>query len=212
MLAIGDALPNLDCVTQIEESCFAQLLGGGTGILFSFPDAFDAVALTELGEMARLKQEWEDRGVKVAALVCAPVGSVQGFVVDVKAATGFQIDFPIICDESKALALKLGLIKEDGDSSMRGVTFSDADFKVAMNMNYPTSCGTNFHEVLRIVDSLHITDKHQVWTPVNWVRGQDVMVGPEVDELKADKQHENVQTIDLPSAKNYLRVVRDPSA
>jgi alkyl hydroperoxide reductase subunit AhpC len=140
------------------------------------------------------------------------VGSVQGFVVDVKAATGFQIDFPIICDESKALALKLGLIKEDGDSSMRGVTFSDADFKVAMNMNYPTSCGTNFHEVLRIVDSLHITDKHQVWTPVNWVRGQDVMVGPEVDELKADKQHENVQTIDLPSAKNYLRVVRDPSA
>jgi 1-Cys peroxiredoxin 6 len=142
--------------------------------------------------------------------VCASVGSVQGFVVDIKAATGFQVDFPIICDESKELAVKLGLMKGDG-SSMRGVIFADADFHVSMSMNYPRSCGINFHEVLRLVDSVQLTEKHRVWTPVNWVRGQNVMVGPEVDERTADNQHDSVQRIDLPSGKTYLRVVRDPS-
>ena len=81
-----------------------------------------------------------------------------------------------------------------------------------MSMNYPPSCGYNFHEVLRVADSLVLSRDHDVYTPVNWVRGQDVMVGKDVDELKADKMHENVQRVDLPSKKGYLRVVRDPSA
>lgn len=143
--------------------------------------------------------------------MCAPVGSVQGFVVDIKTATGFQVNFPVICDESNEVAQKLELVKE-ASAFMRGVTFVNEELKVAMTMNYPASCGMNFHEILRIIDSLSLTKKHEVFTPVNWVRGQDTIVGADVDERKADNVHDSIQRIDLPSQKGYLRVVHDPSS
>ena len=222
--SIGDHLPDLKVQTQVGEHDLHNYFADSWGILFSHPCDFSPICTTELGEVARLNMEFKSRNVKVMALSCSSVDSHLGWVVDVKAATGFQIDFPIIGDPTLEIAHSLKMVKQEeldahvvGKSdiplTVRSVLFISPTQEIKLIMDYPVSCGRNFHEILRVLDSLILTatNENKVFTPVNWVRGQDCLLSNDMTEDEADEKFTSVQKIQLPSKKEYLRVVKDPS-
>jgi len=221
-LFIGNTVPNFSFQTQLGEMDLYDYLGSGWGIIFSHPADFTPVCTTELGEVARLADEFLDRNTRVIGLSCNDVGSHQLWIADIKAATGQQVEFPVISDESRAVSCLLGMISEEMRdnpenknkmlAAVRSVLIISPDRKLQLTLTYPPSTGRNFHEILRVLDSLQMTKKHFVATPVNWTHGQDVVVMPSVTDEDADEIFPSVQKIDLPSGKGYLRMTADPTA
>ncbi|GMH97179.1 hypothetical protein TrST_g8885 [Triparma strigata] len=201
-LQLGDPLSDFTCDSQVGEISFHDYLGSNWGLVISCPSDHLPVPTTEFGEASRLAEEFESRNVKVLGVNASSTDSHQGWVVDVKAATGQQIGFPILSDPDRLVTPLLGM-SSGNPNTIRTCIFVSPAKKVAMSMSYPVTCGMNFHEILRIIDSLQTTEKNGVSTPVNWVRGQDCMLDIDMNEEKFD----NVQRIDVPSRKNYLRMV-----
>ena len=218
-LFIGSTVPNFPFESQVGCHELYEYVGTNWAILFSHPADFTPVCTTELGEVARLTHEFEKRSTTVIGLSCNSVESHQMWLADIKAATGQQVDFPLIADEGKHISLLLGMISEEmrNDTSasllpsVRSVYIISPDRKLQLSLTYPPSTGRNFHEILRVLDSVRIAKKHFCATPVNWTHGQDVVVLPNVSDEDADELFPSVQRIALPSGKNYLRMTADPS-
>jgi peroxiredoxin 6 len=185
----------------------------------SHPADFTPVCTTEVGQAAKLQEEFSARGVKLMALSCNDTESHLGWIKDIKAATGADVTFPIISDASREIAMKWGMIEPELKDAKglpltcRSVFVIGPDKKIKLTLTYPASTGRNFAEIIRVVDSLQLTASHQVATPVDWVCGQDVVILPSVtNEVAATKFPKGFSTVELPSGKPYLRLTPDPKA
>ena len=187
---------------------FHDWLGNSWGVLFSHPKDFTPVCTTELGETARLKPEFDKRNVKIIGLSVDPTGSHEQWSRDIEETQGQRVNFPIIADHDKKVANLYGMIHPEADPAVtvRVVYVIDPNKKVRLSITYPPSAGRNFQEILRVIDSLQLTDKHKVATPVNWQPGEDVIIVPSV----SDEQAKELFPGGWKTLKPYLRVTKQP--
>src|SRR5690606_27299987 len=188
-LQIGDLAPDFTAVTTQGIIGFHDWLKGSWGVLFSHPKDFTPVCTTELGYTERLRPEFEKRGVKVIGLSVDPVDDHERWADDIEATQGARPRFPIIADAERTVANLYGMLhpKADSTHTVRSVFIIDPNKKIRATITYPASTGRNFDEILRVIDSLQLTDKHKVATPVNWQVGQDVIIVPSVSNDDARK-------------------------
>lgn len=220
MVLLGETFPNFVAETQIGTINFHDWLGDSWGILFSHPNDFTPVCTTELARVAKLIPEFKKLGVKVIALSCNSVDSHRKWIEDIKCygdITGKEFPYPIIEDETRKLATLLGMLDPaEVDShgiplTARAVFVIDPAKKMRLSILYPATTGRNFDEILRVIESLHLTEKYKVATPVDWKKGEDVMLQPTVSEEEAKTLCDNIKTLTLPSGKTYLRIVPQPT-
>src|SRR3954462_11551915 len=208
-LQLGDEAPDFTAETTDGPILFHQWLGTGWGVLFSHPKDFTPVCTTELGRVAALKPEFEKRGVKVAGLSVDSLESHKGWVGDIKEPQGHALNFPLIADPDKKVANLYGMIHPNASDTVtvRSVFVIGPDKKIKLSITYPASTGRNFDEILRVIDSLQLTAKHKVATPVNWKHGQDCIIVPAVTEIEAKQLFpKGYKTL-----KPYLRVTPPPN-
>jgi alkyl hydroperoxide reductase subunit AhpC len=209
-LRLGDIAPDFEQDSTEGKISFHKWLGESWGIFFSHPADFTPVCTTELGYTAKLKGEFEKRGVKVLALSVDPVDSHKGWLGDILETQGTAVNFPIIADADKSVATLYDMIHPNADdkATVRSVFIIGPDKKVKASITYPPSTGRNFDEILRVIDSLQLTAKHKVATPVNWKKGEDVIIVPALKDEAEIKQRfpEGYKAV-----KPYLRIVKDPS-
>ena len=207
-LLLGDTAPDFEADTTIGRINFYKWLGDSWGVLFSHPKDYTPVCTTELGETARLKREFEKRGVKVIGLSVDSVQDHQGWKNDIEQTQGAKVDFPMIADPDMKVANLYGMIHPNASDrfTVRSVFVIDPSKKVRLTLNYPASAGRNFQEILRVIDSLQLTDKHKVATPVNWKEGEDVIIVPSVSNEDAKKLFPS----GWKEVKPYLRIVPQP--
>ena len=208
-LRLGDIAPNFQQASSEGEIDFYQFLGDSWGVLFSHPADYTPVCTTELGFTAKLKDEFEKRGVKAIALSVDDVESHQGWIKDINETQNTTVNFPIIADQDRKVSELYGFIHPNASETLtvRSLVIIDPNKKVRLIITYPASTGRNFHEILRVIDSLQLTDHHKVATPANWQQGEDVVIVPslqDADEI-ARKFPKGYQTI-----KPYLRLTPDP--
>ncbi|XP_020282124.1 peroxiredoxin-6 isoform X2 [Pseudomyrmex gracilis] len=205
--------------TQIGTIEFHNWLGDSWGILFSHPNDFTPVCTTELARVAKLMPEFKRLGVKVIALSCNSVDSHRKWIEDIKSygkITEEEFPYPIIEDQSRKFATMLGMLDptETDQSglpmSARAVFIIDPAKKMRLSILYPATTGRNFDEIVRVIESLQLTDKYKVATPVDWKKGDDVMIDPKVSDSEAKACYNDIKTIPLPSGKTYLRIVPQP--
>jgi alkyl hydroperoxide reductase subunit AhpC len=208
-LQIGDIAPDFSAVTTQGPIQFHQWLGNSWGVLFSHPKDFTPVCTTELGYTERLRPEFEKRGVKVIGLSVDAVGDHERWADDIEATQGARPKFPLIGDADRKIANLYGMLhpKADNTHTVRSVFLIDPAKKIRASITYPASTGRNFDEILRVIDSLQLTDKHKVATPVNWNAGDDVIIVPSVSNDDAAKLFPGGWVEKRP----YLRVVKQPS-
>ncbi|XP_076643176.1 peroxiredoxin 6a [Halictus rubicundus] len=219
MVLLGETFPNFDAETQNGTINFHNWLGNSWGILFSHPNDFTPVCTTELARVAKLMPEFKKLGVKVIGLSCNSVDSHRKWIEDIKSYGEIKDEFPypIIEDESRKLASSLGMLdpaEVDGygiPMSARAVFIIDPAKKMRLSILYPATTGRNFDEILRVIESLQLTEKYKVATPADWKIGQDVMIQPTVSEDEAKTLYDNIKTLTLPSGKTYLRIVPQPT-
>jgi thioredoxin-dependent peroxiredoxin len=207
-LRIGETVPDFTAETTEGPIKFHEWIGDKWAILFSHPKDFTPVCTTELGYMAGLKPEFEKRGVKVLGLSVDPVDSHKKWAEDIKETQGNAINFPVIADQDKKVALLYDMIHPEVSDvfTVRSVFVIGPDKKVKAMLTYPASTGRNFDEILRLVDSCQLTAKYSVATPVNWKHGEDCIIVPSVsDEQAKEKLPGGWKTL-----KPYLRVVPQP--
>ena len=209
MIQIGQTAPHFEADTTQGRIRFHEWLGDSWGVLFSHPKDFTPVCTTELGEMAKVKPEFERRGVKVIALSIDPLDRHIAWSKDIEDVKGQAPNYPMIADPDRIVAQLYGMIHPNASDTMtvRSVLVIGPDKKVKLQMSYPASTGRNFDELLRAVDSLQLTAKHQVATPVNWRQGEDVIIIPAVSDEDARKRYPEGWT----ALKPYLRVVPAPA-
>lgn len=220
MILLGDTFPDFTAETQAGPIKFHEWLGDSWGILFSHPNDFTPVCTTELARVAKLMPEFKKLGVKVIALSCNSVESHRKWIEDIKAygeLTEEEFPYPIIEDESRKLATALGML-DPAELDSRGIPVSaravfiiDPNKKMRLSILYPATTGRNFDEILRVVESLLLTEKYKVATPVDWKKGEDVMIQPTVPDSEAKQLYDNIKIITLPSGKTYLRIVPQPA-
>ena len=186
-LQLGDTAPDFTAVTTEGPISFHEWIGDGWAILFSHPRDFTPVCTTDLGYVARLKPEFDGRGVKAIGLSIDPVGSHQSWAADIRATQGHAPNFPIIADPDRKVARLYGMIYPAHDEvyAVRTVFVIDPKKKIRLMITYPQTTGRNFDEILRVIDSLQLTDAHRVATPVNWKPGEDVIIVPAVSDEEA---------------------------
>jgi len=209
-LNLGDVVPDFEADTTEGPISFHAWLGDGWGVLFSHPKNFTPVCTTELGEAAKLKPEFDKRGVKIIGLSVDQLTNHDGWVKDIRDATGAQLNFPLIADHDKKVADLYGMIHPNASdtTTVRSVFVIGPDKKLKLSLTYPASTGRNFDEILRVIDSLQLTAKFSVATPVNWEKGEDVIIVPSVsDEAAKEKFPGGWKTV-----KPYLRVVPQPGS
>jgi alkyl hydroperoxide reductase subunit AhpC len=208
-LQIGDIAPDFSAVTTQGPIQVHQWLGNSWGVLFSHPKDFTPVCTTELGYTERLRPEFEKRGVKVIGLSVDAVGDHERWADDIEATQGARPKFPLIGDADRKIANLYGMLhpKADNTHTVRSVFLIDPAKKIRASITYPASTGRNFDEILRVIDSLQLTDKHKVATPVNWNVGDDVIIVPSVSNDDAAKLFPGGWVEKRP----YLRVVKQPS-
>lgn len=207
-LRLGDTAPNFTAETTEGKIDFYEYLGDSWGVLFSHPADYTPVCTTELGRTALLKEEFAKRNVKVLAVSVDPLDKHLGWVNDINETQNCTVDFPIIADEDKTVANLYGMIHPNASETftVRSLFVIGPDKKVKLTITYPASTGRNFHEVLRVIDSLQLTAKHSVATPANWERGEDVIVVPAVSTDDAIKKFpKGVKVV-----KPYLRYTPVP--
>jgi len=208
-LRLGDVAPDFTAETTAGPIAFHDYLGSGWGVLFSHPKDFTPVCTTELGEVARLKPEFEKRNVKVVGLSVDPLDSHAGWVGDIEETQGEALNFPLIADPDRKVSDLYDMIHPNASdtTTVRSVFVIGPDKKVKLIITYPASTGRNFDEILRVIDSLQLTADYQVATPVNWKQGDDVIIVPAVSDADAkDKFPKGWKTL-----KPYLRVTPQPN-
>jgi len=186
-LRLGDTAPDFHAETTQGPISFHEWLGDQWGVLFSHPRDFTPVCTTELGYVARLKPEFEKRGVKAIGLSVDPVESHAGWLRDIEATQGYAVNFPIVADPDRKVADLYGMIHPAHDQvhTVRTVFVIDPKKAIRLLITYPQTTGRNFDEILRVIDSLQLTDSHKVATPVNWKQGEDVIIVPAVSDEEA---------------------------
>ena len=216
-LAINSDAPDFEAQTTEGPIKFHEWLGNSWGVIFSHPKDFTPVCTTELGYMARIKPEFDRRNVKVIGLSIDPVDKHAGWAKDIAETQGTAVNFPMIGDTDLKVAKTYGMLPAEAGETCEGRTAADnatvrnvyvigPDKKIKLVISYPMSTGRNFDEVLRVIDSMQLTAKHKVATPVNWKNGEDVIILPAVTDAEAkDKYPEGWQ-----APKPYLRIVHQP--
>jgi alkyl hydroperoxide reductase subunit AhpC len=209
-LRLGDTAPDFTQQSTIGEEHFHDWIGDGWAVLFSHPADFTPVCTTELGEAARLKPEFEKRNVKVIGLSVDPVEKHGSWAADIAETQGTALNFPLIADADRKVSTLYGLIHPNADTTatVRSVFVIDPNKKVRLELTYPASTGRNFVELLRTIDSLQLTDKFKVATPVNWKQGEDVIITTAVSDEEAKTRFpQGWKTL-----KPYLRVTKQPAS
>jgi peroxiredoxin len=207
---LGDTAPNFTAQTTEGSVDFHQWLGDGWGVLFSHPADFTPVCTTELGTVAKIKGEFAKRNVKVLAISVDPLDSHHAWIKDINETQSCTMNFPIIADPERKIAIAYDMIHPNADdkATVRSVFIIGPDKKVKLILTYPMSTGRNFDEVLRVIDSMQLTAKHKVATPVNWKQGDDVIIAGSVTNDEATKIYPD----GWKSPKPYIRIVPQPGA
>jgi alkyl hydroperoxide reductase subunit AhpC len=215
-LSLGDTAPDFQAQTTEGPISFHDWIGDSWAVLFSHPKDFTPVCTTELGYMAKIKPEFDKRGVKVIGLSVDPMENHEGWVKDIEETQGAAPNYPIIADADFAVSKLYGMLpaETDGDpgsrtpadnQTVRNVFVIGPDKKIKLILVYPMTTGRNFDEVLRVLDSLQLTAKHKVATPAQWQHGEDVIIAGSVSD---DEAREIFGEWDSP--KPYIRVVPQP--
>ena len=218
-LRIGDVAPDFEADTTQGHIHFHQWLGDSWGILFSHPKDFTPVCTTELGYMAKLKPDFDKRKVKIIGLSVDPVDKHSGWAKDIEETQGYAPNFPMIGDPELKVATAYDMLPEGAGTTSDGRTAADnatvrsvfvigPDKKIKLVISYPMTTGRNFDEVLRVIDSLQLTAKFKVATPVNWKQGDDVIIAGSVSNDDAKKTYPD----GWKSPKPYIRIVPQPGA
>jgi alkyl hydroperoxide reductase subunit AhpC len=207
-LRLGDDAPNFQAETTQGTIDFYDWKGDSWAVLFSRPKDFTPVCTTELGYTAKLKDEFDKRNVKVIGLSVDPLDSHEKWSADIEETQGVAPNFPMIADSDKKVADLYDMIHPNASDTMtvRSVFVVGPDNKVKLTLTYPASTGRNFDEILRVIDSLQLTAKYKVATPVNWKQGDDVIIVPAVSDEDAKKAFPD----GWKTVKPYLRVVAQP--
>ena len=216
-LRIGDTAPDFQADTTVGAIKFHEWLGDSWGVLFSHPKDFTPVCTTELGYMAKLKPEFDKRNVKVVGLSVDPVDAHSKWSNDIAETQGTAPNYPMIGDPELKVAKAWGMLPAELAGSSQGRTAADnqtvrnvfvvgPDKKIKLILVYPMTTGRNFDEVLRVIDSLQLTAKHKVSTPVNWKNGEDVVIAGSV----SDDQAREIWPDGWDSPKPYIRIVPQP--
>lgn len=216
-LPIGTDAPDFEAQTTDGPIRFHEWLGNSWGVIFSHPKDFTPVCTTELGYMARIKPEFDKRNVKIIGLSIDPVDRHAGWAKDIEETQGTAPNYPMIGDTDLKVAKLYGMLPADAGESCDGRTAADnatvrnvyvigPDKKIRLLISYPMSTGRNFDEVLRVIDSMQLTAKHKVATPVNWKDGDDVIILGSVTDEDAKKQYPQ----GWKAPKPYLRIVPQP--
>jgi alkyl hydroperoxide reductase subunit AhpC len=219
MLRINDPAPNFTAETSQGKINFHEWMGEGWAILFSHPKDFTPVCTTELGYMAKLAPEFAKRNCKVIGLSVDPVDKHEKWVKDIEETQGATVTFPMIGDPKLDVAKTYNMLPAEAGDTCEGRTAVDnaavrtvfivgPDKKIKLMLSYPMSTGRNFDEVLRVLDSMQLTAKHKVATPVNWKSGDDVIILPAVSDDEAKAKYPN----GWKAPKPYLRIVPQPKA
>jgi alkyl hydroperoxide reductase subunit AhpC len=209
-LQLGDEAPNFTAETTEGTVNFHEWIGNGWAVLFSHPKDFTPVCTTELGRLAKLKPEFDKRGVKVLGLSVDPLDDHKAWATDIEETQGCALNFPLIADPKREIANLYGMIHPNANDTLtvRSVFVIGPDKKIKLTITYPASTGRNFDELLRVIDSLQLTAKHKVATPVDWKQGQDVIIVPSVSDADA----KNLFPSGWKTVKPYLRVVPQPKS
>jgi alkyl hydroperoxide reductase subunit AhpC len=218
-IRLGDTAPDFEAETTQGKIRFHDWIGDSWCVLFSHPKDFTPVCTTELGYMAKLAPEFEKRNVKIIGLSVDPVDDHTRWSKDIEEATGFAPNYPLIGDSELKVAKLYGMLPaEAGDSSegrtaadnqtVRNVLVIGPDKKIKLMITYPMTTGRNFDEVLRVIDSIQLTAKYQVATPVNWKQGEDVIIVPAVSDEDAKEKF----PAGWKALKPYLRITPQPGA
>jgi alkyl hydroperoxide reductase subunit AhpC len=207
-LQLGDIAPDFEADTTEGHIRFHEWIGESWAVLFSHPKNFTPICTTELGYAAKLKPEFDKRNVKVLGLSVDQLASHEQWANDIKETQGHALNFPLIADPDRKVADLYGMIHPNASDTLtvRSVFIIGPDKKIKLTLTYPASTGRNFDEVLRVIDSLQLTSKHQVATPVNWKHGEDVIIVPSVSDEDAKKKYPNGWTAPRP----YLRIIPQP--
>ena len=216
-LRINDEAPNFSAQTTLGEIDFHQWIGDGWAILFSHPKDFTPVCTTELGYMAKLEPDFASRNCKVIGLSVDPVSSHGKWAADIEETQGSRVTYPMIGDPELKIAKLYNMLPADAGDTAEGRTAANnatvrtvfmigPDKKIKLMLAYPMTTGRNFDEILRVLDSMQLTAKHKVATPVNWKKGEDVIIVPAVSDEEAKQKYPN----GWKTLKPYLRVVAEP--
>ncbi len=216
-LRINDTAPDFIAETTQGTVNFHEWIGDGWAVLFSHPKDFTPVCTTELGYMAGLQPEFEKRNCKILGLSVDPVTSHSKWAVDIEETQGHKVTYPMIGDPELKIAKLYDMLPATSGTTSEGRTAADnapvrtvfvvgPDKKIKLTLSYPMSTGRNFDEVLRVLDSIQLTAKHKVATPVNWKQGDDVIIVPAVSNEEAQKKYPG----GWKSPRPYLRIVPQP--
>jgi len=216
-LSIGDTAPDFEAQTTQGKIKFYDWLGDSWGVLFSHPKDFTPVCTTELGYMAKIEPEFKKRNVKIIGLSVDPIDRHASWAADIEETQGFAPNYPMIGDPDLKIAKAWGMLpaSANGDASkrtpadnqtVRNVFVIGPDKKIKLILVYPMTTGRNFDEVLRVIDSLQLTAKHKVATPVNWKQGEDVIIAGSV----SDEDAKTLFPAGWKAPKPYLRIVKQP--
>ena len=217
-LRINDTAPDFTAETTQGALSFHDWIGDGWAVLFSHPKNFTPVCTTELGAMAGLEGEFRKRNVKIIGISVDPVESHAKWKGDIKVATGFDVDYPLIGDRDLKVAKLYGMLPADAGDSAEGRTPADnatvrsvyvigPDRKIKLVLTYPMTTGRNFAEILRAIDSIQLTAAHKVATPANWNQGDDIIITAAVSDEEAIERFGSFERV-LP----YLRKAKQPAA
>ena len=207
-IRLGDVAPDFTQQSTEGPIHFSEWKGDSWAILFSHPADFTPVCTTELGQVAKLKPEFDKRHVKAIGLSVDPIDSHEKWVGDIKETQGEALNFPLLADADRSVAKLYDMLQSDegATGTVRSVFVIDPKGVVRLTLTYPASTGRNFDEILRVIDSLQLTDGYRVATPVNWKQGDDVVILPAVPNEEADKLFPKGYT----AVKPYLRTTPDP--
>lgn len=209
-IRLGDIAPDFEQDSSEGRIRFHDWLGNSWGVLFSHPADFTPVCTTELGFTAKLKADFAQRGVKVIALSVDPVDSHLRWIDDINETQSTRVNFPIIADADRKVSGLYDLIHPNANDTLtvRSLFIIDPNKKVRLIITYPASTGRNFHEILRVIDSLQLTDNYKVATPANWQDGDEVVIVPSLkDEAEiAERFPQGYRAV-----KPYLRLTAQPN-
>ena len=207
-LRLGDIAPDFTANTTEGTIKFHEWLGNSWGLLFSHPADFTPVCTTELGRTAALKEEFAQRNVKVIAISVDPIGSHMEWIKDIEETQEVSMNFPLIADEKREIALLYDMIHPNATekATVRTVFVIGPDKKVKLTLTYPPATGRNFNEILRVIDSLQLTAYQSVATPVDWKQGEDVVVLPSIPTEEIPERFPKGHRV----IKPYLRTTPQP--
>ena len=208
-IRLGDTAPDFTSESTEGTIQFHKWLGDSWGILFSHPADYTPVCTTELGTVAKLKDEFESRNVKVAGLSVDSIEDHKGWISDINETQNTEMNFPLIADPDREVANLYDMIHPNAldNLTVRSVFVIGPDKKVKLTLTYPASTGRNFDELLRVIDSLQLTAQHSVATPANWKDGDDCIVVPALSDEEANEKFPKGFT----SVKPYLRITPQPN-